>query len=32
VQLDVHSMPIDPERASAAALQLQWAALPVVAR
>ena len=33
MQLDVHSMLIDSERASAAALSLlQWAASPVVAR
>jgi|KBSSwiS6_1023812.scaffolds.fasta_scaffold01641_2 hypothetical protein len=32
MQLDVHRMLIDPERASAAALPLQWAASPVVAR
>ena len=32
MQLDLRSMLIDPERASAAALPLQWSASPVLAR
>jgi hypothetical protein len=32
MQRGLHSMMIDPERASAAAPPLQWAASPVVAR